>query len=153
MVIITVQDDTTLSVFNPHGGPITNRSQDRKLTLLNTLLPKIFLALDLICNSRATFLVIYSGIRRNTYSRALKPFHLLIGHRTIAYPLDTSYYTFLLGSRCVSFDQLERYPCVHSWDNPRWLTLIAFYHFRTTPYLFVSTRQTPKKGCDFVKMT
>ena len=64
------QDVSALPTFNPHGGPITHRSQDRNLTLLYTLMfPKLFLARGLVCNPRATVLVIYSGIRRNTYSR------------------------------------------------------------------------------------
>ena len=28
------QDDSALPTFNPHGGPITHRSQDRNLTLM-----------------------------------------------------------------------------------------------------------------------
>ena len=37
------------------------------------LLPKLFLVLDFVCNSWVTFLVIYSGIRHNTYSRCFQP--------------------------------------------------------------------------------
>ena len=37
------------------------------------MLPKLFLALDFVCNSRATFLVINSGIMHNTYFRCLEP--------------------------------------------------------------------------------
>ena len=62
-----------LSTFNPHGGPITHRSQERNLTLLYNLLSKLFLARGLVSNSRATVLVIWSGIRRSTYSRYSEP--------------------------------------------------------------------------------
>ena len=62
-----------LSTFNPHGGPITHRSQGRNLTLLYHLLAKLFLVLDFVCNSRATCLLIYSGIGHNTYSRCSEP--------------------------------------------------------------------------------
>ena len=68
-----VQDVTALPTFNPHGGPITLRSQDRNLTLLYHLLSKLFLVLDFVCNSRATFLMLYSGIKRNTYSHCSEP--------------------------------------------------------------------------------
>ena len=70
---MTVQDVITLPSFNPHSGPITHRSQDRNLTLLYHLLSKLFLVLDFVCNSRATCLLIYSGIGHNTYSRCSEP--------------------------------------------------------------------------------
>ena len=63
-----------LPTINPHGGPITHSFQDRNLTLLYTLLSKLILALGFVFNSRATFLVLYSGIRRDTYSRCSEPF-------------------------------------------------------------------------------
>ena len=50
-------------------GPYPTVPQDRNPTLLYTLLSKLFLALGFVFNSRATFLMLYSGIRRNTYSR------------------------------------------------------------------------------------
>ena len=62
-----------LSTFNPHGGPITHRSQERNLTLLYNLLSKLFLVLGFVCNSRATCLLIYSGIRHKTYYHCSGP--------------------------------------------------------------------------------
>ena len=64
---------------NPHGGPITHSSTGSKLDCpVHPLFPKLFLARGLVCNSRATVLVIYSGIRRNTYSRYSEPFLTLV---------------------------------------------------------------------------
>ena len=41
------------------------------------LLPKLFLTLDFVGNSRATCLLIYPGIGHNTYSRCSEPFRTL----------------------------------------------------------------------------
>ena len=73
------------------------------------------------------------------------PFALCFRQWTIAYPLETSYCTVLLCSRCVSFVKLERYSYVHSWDTPRWISLITSYHCRAAPYLFVSTMEFPEE--------
>ena len=75
---MTMQDVNALPSFNPHGGPITHSFQDRNPTLLYTLLSKLFLALGFAFNSRATFLMLYSGIRRNTYSRCSETFLTLV---------------------------------------------------------------------------
>ena len=94
-----VQDVSTLFTFNPHGGPITHRSQDWNLTLLYPLLSKIFLELDFVCKSRATCLVIYSGIRRNTYSHCSEPLsHFVSGIERLPMCLKLLWCTFLLGS-------------------------------------------------------
>src|SRR3954467_1802313 len=62
-----------------HGGPITHSSTGSKPDCpVHPLFPKLFLACGLLCNSRATVLVIYSGIRRNTYSRYSEPFLTLV---------------------------------------------------------------------------
>ena len=62
------------SYFQPHGGPITHSSTGSKPdSPVQPLFPKLFLARGLICNSRATVLVIYSGNRRNTQSRCSGP--------------------------------------------------------------------------------
>ena len=54
-------------------GPWPTVPHDRNLTLLYNLDSEIFFALGFICNSRATFLLIYSGIRRHTYPRCSEP--------------------------------------------------------------------------------
>ena len=103
------------------------------------LFPMLFLMLGFVCNSRATFrVIINSGIKHNTYSRCFEPVSHCFRQRTIVYPLETSYGTFLLGSRYVSFVQFERYSCVHSWVDPKWFPLIPFYRCRASHYLLVS---------------
>ena len=65
--------------FNPHGGPITHSSTGSKLdSRVHPQFPRLFLTLGFVCNSRATFLVIYSGIRHNTYSRYSVPLSHLV---------------------------------------------------------------------------
>ena len=72
--VADMQDVTTLPAFNPHGGPITHSSTGSKPnSRVHTLFPRLFLTLGFVCNARATFLVIYSGIRCNTYSHCYKP--------------------------------------------------------------------------------
>ena len=73
-----VQDVIALRTFNSHGGPITHSSTGSKPdSHVHPLFPRLFLTRGLVCNSRTTVLLIYSGIRRNTYSRCLNPFHTL----------------------------------------------------------------------------
>src|SRR3954468_22450561 len=56
-----------LPTFNPHGGPITHSSTGSKpYSPVHPMFPRLFLACGLVCNSRATFLVIYFHNRRNT---------------------------------------------------------------------------------------
>ena len=70
---MTVQD-VTAPIKKPHGGPITHSSTGSKPNCpVHPLFPKLFLARGLVCNSRAIVLVIYSGIKRNTYSRYSEP--------------------------------------------------------------------------------
>ena len=123
-----VQDVTPLPTFNPHGGPITHSSTGSKPDCpVHPLFPKLFLAHGLVCNPRATVLVVYSGIRRNTYSRCSEPpFSLWFRLRATIYPLGTSYCTFVPYSRCILYVQLERYSYAHSWVNPR---LFPHKHF------------------------
>ena len=113
------------SYFQPHGGPITHRSQDRNLTLQYTPCSQSY-------SSRVDSYVIHeppfdeiinSGIGNNNYSVAWNPFHLLPRQWTIAWLLETSCWTFQLYSRCVLLVQLERYSYAHSWVNPRLLPL------------------------------
>ena len=69
-----IVQDVTTHIKKPHGGPITHSSIGSKPDCpVHPLFPKLFLARGLVCNSRATVLVIYSGIRRNTYSRYSEP--------------------------------------------------------------------------------
>ena len=69
-----VQDVTALPTFNPHGGPITHSSTGSKPdSPVQPCFQWLFLTLGFVFNSRATFLMLYSGIRRNTYSRCSEP--------------------------------------------------------------------------------
>src|SRR5215216_2643329 len=69
-----VQDVIALPTFNPHGGPITHSSTGSKPdSPVHPYYSKLFPTLGFICKSRATFLVIYSGIRYNTYSHCSEP--------------------------------------------------------------------------------
>src|SRR3954471_23269245 len=85
----------------PHGGPITHSSTESKPdSPVHPRFPKLFLALDFLCNSRATCLMIYSGIRYNTYSHCFEPhFTPCFRHQAIACPLETSHVTSLPCSR------------------------------------------------------
>ena len=57
-----------------HGGPITHSSTGSKPDCpVHPLFPKLFLARGLVCNPRATVLVVNSGIGHNTYSRCSEP--------------------------------------------------------------------------------
>ena len=106
-----------LSTFNPHGGPITHRSQERNLTLLYNLLSKLFLVLDFVCNSRATCLLIYSGIGLNTYSRCSEPLsHFVSGIERLParskLPMKPLYFAldiFLSFNSRVTFRHLPRW--------------------------------------------
>ena len=70
---MTVQDVTVPPTFNPHGGPITHSSTGSKPDSPVHACSKLSLALRFVCNLRATFLVINSGIGHNTYSRCSEP--------------------------------------------------------------------------------
>ena len=73
LAIMTVQHVSPLSNFNPHCGPITHSSTWSKPDSPVHPCSKLSLALRFVCNLRATFLVITSGIAHNTYSRCSKP--------------------------------------------------------------------------------
>ena len=69
-----MQDVTAPPTFNPDGLPITHSpTRSKPDSPVHPLFPKLFLVRGLVCNPRATVLVIYSGIRRNTYSRYSEP--------------------------------------------------------------------------------
>ena len=100
-------------------GPQPTGPLDRNLTLLYTLLPKLFLELDFVCSSRATCLVIYSGIRRNTYSH----FSESLSHTFSDIERLPIRLKLLIAPSYLALDdflefQLERYSYVHSWDTP-----------------------------------
>ena len=74
LAYMIAQDVTTFPTFNQHGGPITHSSTGSKPdSPVHPRFPKLFLALDFLCNSRATCQVIYSGIRHKTYSHCSGP--------------------------------------------------------------------------------
>ena len=64
---------SALPTFNPHGGPITHSSTGSKPDPPVPPFSKSILTLGFVCNSRATFLVIYSGNRCNIQSRCFGP--------------------------------------------------------------------------------
>ena len=74
---MTMQDVTTPPTFNPHGGPITHSSTGLKPDSLVHPVSRLSLALGFVCNSWATFRVIYSGITHNTWSHCSETFHTL----------------------------------------------------------------------------
>ena len=62
------------SYFQPHGGPITHSSTGSKPdSPVHPLFPNLFIARGLVCNSLNTVLLIYTGIRHNTYSDCFEP--------------------------------------------------------------------------------
>ena len=143
-----VQDVTVLPTFKPCGGPIIHSSTRSKPdSPVHPLFPRLFLVHGLVCNSRATFQeIINSGFSRNTYSVVLNPFTLYFRHQTIAYPLETSYCTFLLCSMSFlssnsrdSLNHLSR--VIYQISN-----LAEVRSSKVTPYPFVSTMEFPKKG-------
>src|SRR4051812_10225377 len=74
-----VQDVTALPTLNPHGGPITHSSTGSKPdSPVHPLFPRLFLARGLVCNSRVTVLVIYSGNRCITQSRCFGPLSCVV---------------------------------------------------------------------------
>ena len=144
--------DVTPPTFIPHGRPITHSSTGSKPdSPVHHLFPRLFLALDFVCNSRTTCLVIYAGIRRNAYSDCSKLLsHFVSGNKRIAYALETSHGTFLLGSRYIFKFQIERHLCFFP-ELTVWCSillgsvLIEFF----PSYPFVSTVKFPKEGRQF----
>ena len=115
-----VQNVTALPTVNPHGGPITHSFTGSKPdSPVHPLFPKLFLARGLVCNSRATVLVIYSGKRRNTQSRCSGPL-----------------------SRVVS--DIERLPIhLKLLMVPAYLTLDVFHMFNSRDNLILIHGLTP----------
>ena len=141
---------TALPAFNPHGGPITHSSSGSKPdSPVHPLFLKLFLVRGLVCNSRTTILVIYSGIGHNTYSHCFEPhFTPCSRHQAIACPLETSHVTSLPCSRYFRKFQFE------SYFSPRSLMIFyrisnhAEFHSSGIPILYssVSTMEFPKEG-------
>ena len=142
-----MQDVTALSTFNPHGGPVTHSSQDRNLTLLYTLVSKLFLTLGFVCNSRVTFLMLYSGIRRNTYSRCSEPLsHSGLDFEQLSIRLEP-----LIEPSYLTLDIFYRFNSRGTLMLIHGLTLDCFPHKHSVVadlprYLFVNAMEFPKKG-------
>ena len=70
----------------PHGGPITHSSTGSKPdSPVHPLFPNLFIACGLVCNSQTTVLLIYTGIRHNTYSDCFEPLsHFVSGFERLA---------------------------------------------------------------------
>ena len=128
-----VQDVNPLSTFNPHGGPITHSSTGSKPgSPVHPLFPKLFPPRGLVCSSRTTVLVIYSGNKRNTQSRCSGPL-----------------------SRVVS--DIERLPIhLKLLMVPAYLTLDVFYMFNSRDNLMfihgLSPDCSPHKHSIVVKL-
>mgnify|MGYP005830548497 CR=1 FL=1 len=112
-----VQDVNPLPTINPHGGPITHSSTGSKPdSLVDPLFATLFLVRGLVCNSRATFLVIYVGNTSNTYSRCFEPLsHFVSGNgrlpTCLKLPMIPPYFTldiFLSFNSRVTFRHLPR---------------------------------------------
>ena len=115
-----VQDVTALPTFNPHGGPITHSSTGSKPdSPVHPLFPNLFIARGLVCNSRTTVLLIYSGIRRNTYSRCLNPFHTLFQASNDCLPVWNFSWYFLTCSRLfLRFSSRDTFRHLPRWYWP-----------------------------------
>ncbi len=116
---------------------------------------KLFLVLDFVGNSRATCLLIYSGIGHNTYSRCSKPLsHFVSGIERLParsklpmkplyfaldiflsfhYQFENSHGTFLLCSRYILKFQFERYLCFFPRVNRLMLNPVRIRPYRVFP--------------------
>ena len=139
------QDVTILPTFNPHVGPITDSSTGSKPdSPIHPLFPKLFLACGYICNSRATFLVIYSG---NTYSRCPEnPFTIWLGIewwpgclKLLMVPTYLALDIVLSFHSRVTFRHHPR--CYQPDSQP-----FRGPFFRSYPLSFICTMKIPKKG-------
>ena len=92
--------------FNPHGGPITQSSTGSERDSPVYPLCRSILCSWLCVLSRAT-------LREMIYSRCSEPHSpTLFRYQSFVHPLETSYCTFILCSRCFIKFQLERYFCL-----------------------------------------
>ena len=143
-----VQDVIALPTFNPHGGPTTHSSTGSKSdSPVHPLLPNLFIARGLVCNSRTTVLLIYSGIRRNTYSRCLNPLsHFVSGNERFTRSKLLMVPTYFALDIVLNFHSrvtFRHLPRCYQPDSQPFRGLL----FRSYPLSFVSTMEFPKKGC------
>ena len=144
------QDISTLPTFNPHGGPITHSFTGSKPdSPVHPYFQKLFLTLGFVCKSRARFLAIYSGIRRNTYSHCSgSPSYPFPGNEglPICLKLLTAPSYFALAV-FLGF-QLERWLYASFLEiAPRYLTGVELRPSRVFPLIFsVSTMKILKEG-------
>ena len=139
--------DVTTPTFFPHGGPITHSSTRSKPdSPIHHWFARLFLARGLVCNSRATFLVTYSSIRCNTYSRCFEPLsHSISGIERLParskLPMIPPYF---------ALDIFLRFDSRVTFRHLSWCYLPDNQHcsgpfFRSYPLSFVRTMKTPKK--------
>ena len=143
---MTVQDVNALPTFNTHGGPITHSSPGSKPdSPVQPCFQWLFPTLGFVFNSWATFLVLYSGIRRNTYSRYSEPLsHSGSGFEQLSIRLEPI--------MVPSYLTLEVFHMFNSRDNLiliHGLTPDCFpqkhYVVVSCPLSLVSTMDLPKK--------
>ena len=143
-----VQDVTALPTFNPHGGPITHSSTGSKPdSPVYPLFPNLFIARGLVCNSRTTVLLIYTGIRHNTYSDCFEPLsHFVSGFERLPTCLKLlMVLSYLLSA--FSYDLVrELLSATFPDDIDQIVNLAEVRSSRIPPYSVVSTMEFPKKG-------
>ena len=136
-----------LLLKKPHGGPITHSSTGSKPDCpVHPLFPKLFLARGLVWNSWATFLMLYSGITRHTYSRYSEPLshsgsdfeQLFIRLESLIVPSYLTLEVFYM------FNSRDNLMLIHGL-TPRLYPSQAFCRSQAAPYLFVSTLEILKQ--------
>ena len=145
---MVIQGVTVLPTFEPHGGPITHSSTGSKPdSPVHPMFPKLFLAHGFVCNSRATFLVIYSGIRHNTYSRCLNPFHTLFKASNDCLPV-WNFGSIVYCTERIHGNTTRGVPCVLPIEfTVRWPALWICVLLEFFPsYPFISTEKILKEG-------
>ena len=126
-----------LLLKKPHGGPITHSSTGSKPDPPVPPFPKSILTLGFVCNSGATFLVIYSGNRCNIQSRCFGPLsHVVsdIEHLPICLKLLMVPSYFTLDIFLSIYSRVT--PMFILGIPPRWFSFITFYRCRANPLPF-----------------
>ena len=115
-----VQDITALPTFNPHGGPITHSSTGSKPdSPVHPLFPNLFIARGLICNSRTIVLLIYTGIRHNTYSDCFEPLsHFVSGFERLPTRWNFSWYFLTCSRLFLRFSSRDTFRHLPRWYWP-----------------------------------
>ena len=131
-------------------GPITHSSTRPKPdSLLPPCFRGYFPVLDLVCNSRATYLIIFSLMSCSVLMPvAMYPsFVIRHRHRMHAYPFETPH-TFFCFSQCTSLSlNSEDTLYALTSDNLGWLTRYpSDPPSNFPPSLIISTMKTPKNG-------